>query len=100
MRQQLGWGLTHLAIQSIKIHNGMLTLLDWEHATGRSLLFDRIHGNIHTLSAAHASPVSLSARFQSVPFTLSGQIGPLPESLDLADMQIHREYPVSPCGGN
>ncbi|MEO5348285.1 MAG: hypothetical protein H7836_01355 [Magnetococcus sp. YQC-3] len=88
MRQQLGWGLTHLAIQSIKIHNGMLTLLDWEHAAGHSLRVDRIHGDIHSLSAAHASPVSLSARFQSVPFTLSGQIGPLPESLDLADMPL------------
>ncbi|MEO5362702.1 MAG: AsmA-like C-terminal region-containing protein [Magnetococcus sp. DMHC-8] len=88
MRRHLGWGLTQLSIHSIKIRNGMLTLLNWEHATGQAVVFDRIQADLHALTAQHPSPVSLAARFQAVPFTVTGQIGPLPASLDLADMPM------------
>ncbi|MBF0400012.1 MAG: hypothetical protein HQL90_04525 [Magnetococcales bacterium] len=88
MKQQLGWGLTNLAIDTINIQNGIITLLDWEHAIGRTLVLDRIHASIRSFSVDHASPASLSARFQSVPFTLTGQVGPLPASLDLTAMPV------------
>ncbi|MBF0462188.1 MAG: hypothetical protein HQL87_12410 [Magnetococcales bacterium] len=88
MKQKLGWGLAHLVVNAIKIQNGIVTLLNWEHASGQTQVFDRIHADIHSLSVLHASPVSVSARFQSVPFSLTGQTGPLPESLDLADLPV------------
>ncbi|MEO5340399.1 MAG: AsmA family protein [Magnetococcus sp. MYC-9] len=88
MKQLQGWGLTSLAVHAIRIQNGSVTLLNWEHAAGHALVFDRIYADIHALSASHASPMSLSARFQSVPFTLAGQIGPLPDSLELAEMPV------------
>lgn len=85
---ELGLGLTDISIGSIKIQSGILTLLNWERPDSRTLVFDRIQGEIHSLSPNRASPVSLLARLQSIPFTLTGQIGPLPKSLDLAEMPV------------
>lgn len=88
MERELGLGLTELSIGKIKIQNGILTVLDWEHPQGRTLIFDRIQAGIHALSPTRASPVSASARFQSIPFTVNGQVGPLPDSLDPFEMPV------------
>ncbi|MBF0096217.1 MAG: hypothetical protein HQM04_04810 [Magnetococcales bacterium] len=88
MKHHLGWGMTRLSFNSIKIQNGIVTLLNWEQASSQAVIIDRIYGEIHALSAEKASPVTLSARFHSIPFTLTGQMGPLPDSLDLTAMPI------------
>ena len=69
-------------VGSIRIQRGTMTLAGWQHVTEHPLVFDQIQADIHALSFDRASPVSTSARFQSIPFTINGQVGPLPTSLD------------------
>ncbi|WP_130470181.1 hypothetical protein [Candidatus Magnetaquicoccus inordinatus] len=88
MKQHFGWGMTQLAVNSIKIQNGIVSLLNWEQASSQAIIVDRIYGEIHALSAEKASPVSFSARFHAIPFTLTGQVGPMPESLDLTALPV------------
>ncbi|MBF0156938.1 MAG: hypothetical protein HQL57_07110 [Magnetococcales bacterium] len=86
LSQSLGLGLTDLAIGQVTVRDGILTILDWDQAVSRTLLLDRIDASIHGLSPARPSPITVSARFQSMPLTIHGQIGPLPESLDFYEM--------------
>lgn len=88
MEAAFGFGLVDFTINSIKVQKGMVTLHGWRGEEEDPLVFDRIQANMHGLSADSASPVSVSARFQSVPFTITGHVGPLPHSLILVDMPI------------
>ena len=88
MERELGRGLTDLTIGRISIRNGLLTILNWEHPEGQTLIFDRIQALVHALSSQKASPVSASARFQSLPFSITGQVGPLPQTLNPYAMPI------------
>ncbi|MBF0184208.1 MAG: hypothetical protein HQM06_07455 [Magnetococcales bacterium] len=88
MKHHFGLGLTRLAVNSVKIQNGIFTLLNWQQATSQAVIIDRVYGDIHALTPEKPSPVSLSARFHAIPFTVTGQIGPLPESLDLTAMPV------------
>lgn len=88
IEREFGLGLTDISIGSIKIQSGIMTLLNGENPDGHTLVFDRIQAGMHALSPNRASPVSLSARFQTVPFTLNGQIGPLPNAFDFAELPV------------
>jgi hypothetical protein len=86
--EELGFGLTELTIGRISVQNGILAILDWDHHEGRTWVFDHLQIGIHALSPTRASPLTASARYRSIPFTVNGQVGPLPESLDPFEMPI------------
>ncbi|MBF0455172.1 MAG: DUF748 domain-containing protein [Magnetococcales bacterium] len=86
--KELGLGLAELTIGRISIQNGILAILDWDHHEGRTWVFDHLQVGIHALSPTRASPVTASARYRSIPFTVNGQVGPLPETLDPFEMPI------------
>ncbi|MEO5378113.1 MAG: hypothetical protein H7832_10085 [Magnetococcus sp. DMHC-6] len=88
MIQNWGSGLTTLTIDNVTIQDGILTILDWEDEAGQTFIFDRLEARIHHLSPDNVSPVTASARFQSIPFTINGQVGPLPDSLELNALPI------------
>ncbi|MBF0370092.1 MAG: hypothetical protein HQL52_11615 [Magnetococcales bacterium] len=88
MNRELGLGLTDLAVGGVTIRDGILTIIDWEHPDGQTLIFDHLTMRVHDLSPHGASPLTASARFQSVPFTVNGQVGPLPKSLDPKEMPV------------
>lgn len=88
MHNLLGAGLPALSVGAITIRDGLLTVLDWGHEESSTLIFDNIQFILHDISPKHASPLSATARFQDVPFTANGQIGPLPTSLDLSKMPV------------
>ena len=88
MEQELGLGLTDISIGSVTIQSGTITLVDETDPQNHALVWDQIQAGIHSLSPNKASPVSASALFQSIPFTVNGQIGPLPKSLDPAELPV------------
>ncbi|MBF0359107.1 MAG: DUF748 domain-containing protein [Magnetococcales bacterium] len=88
LTSELGVGLDELTIGRITVQNGILVVLDWDHPEGRTLVFDHLHVGVHALSPMRASPINASARYRSVPFTVHGQIGPLPSTFDPFDMPI------------
>ncbi|MBF0622450.1 MAG: hypothetical protein HQL54_11045 [Magnetococcales bacterium] len=84
----LGKGFAKLTIDNIAIREGILTILDWEHKEGQTLILDHFQLKVQHLSPTKASPLSASARFQLMPFTMSGHVGPLPSNLNLFEMPI------------
>ncbi|MBF0445182.1 MAG: DUF748 domain-containing protein [Magnetococcales bacterium] len=86
--KELGVGLSELTIKRITVQNGILVVLDWDHPEGRTWVFDHLHLGLHALSPMRASPVAASARYRSIPFTVNGQVGPLPDTLDPFAMPI------------
>ncbi|MBF0381457.1 MAG: DUF748 domain-containing protein [Magnetococcales bacterium] len=85
---ELGVGLSDLRIGRITVQNGILVILDWDHPEGRTWVFDHLHMGIHSLSPTRASPLAASARYRSIPFTVNGNIGPLPDTLDPFAMPV------------
>ena len=85
---ELGVRLADITIGRITVQNGMLVILDWDHPEGRTWVFDHLQLGIHALSPMRASPITASARYRSIPFTVTGQVGPLPETLDPFEMPI------------
>ncbi|MBF0383908.1 MAG: DUF748 domain-containing protein [Magnetococcales bacterium] len=86
--QELGFGLTDLSIGHITVQNGILAILDWDHPEGRTWVMDHLQLGIHALSPTQPSPTTASARYRSIPFTVNGQIGPLPDTLNPFSMPI------------
>ncbi|MBF0193337.1 MAG: DUF748 domain-containing protein [Magnetococcales bacterium] len=86
--KELGVGLSDITIKRITVQNGILVVLDWDHPEGRTWVFDHLQMGIHALSPTRASPVVASARYRSIPFTVNGQVGPLPDTLDPFAMPI------------
>lgn len=86
MTKELGRGLTGLTLGKIALQNGLLTVVDRFRQSDGTLIIDHIHLNLHALSPNNASPVTASARMHNIPFTVTGQAGPLPASLDPFEM--------------
>ncbi|MBF0419496.1 MAG: DUF748 domain-containing protein [Magnetococcales bacterium] len=86
MTRELGRGLTGLTLGKIALQNGLLTIVDRARQSDGTLIIDHIHLNLHALSPTSASPLTTSARVHNIPFTLNGQVGPLPASLDPFEM--------------
>lgn len=86
--QELGIGFTDLSIGRITVQNGILAILDWDHPEGRTWVIDHLQLGIHALSPTQPSPLNASARYRSIPFTVNGQIGPLPDTLNPFSMPI------------
>lgn len=84
----LGLAFTELTIGRISIQNGMLVILDWNHDEGHTWVFDHLQVGVHSLNPLSASPLTATARFRSIPFTVNGHIGPLPSSLDPLEMPM------------
>jgi hypothetical protein len=85
---ELGIGLDEITIGRITVQNGILVVLDWDHPEGRTWVFDHLQIGVHALSPMRASPINASARYRSIPFTVHGQVGPLPSTFDPFDMPI------------
>lgn len=85
-----GQGLSQIQIGRITLTNGIIAILDWEAKTNATstLILDHLQAHIHNVTANRASPISASARFQDIPFTANGQLGPLPENVDLTRMPL------------
>ncbi|MBF0188893.1 MAG: hypothetical protein HQL50_13305, partial [Magnetococcales bacterium] len=88
MEKVLGHGLNKLSIGKVTIRDGIMTILNWHDPKGRTWIIDHLQVAIHGLSPRHSSPLTASARFQLVPFSSHGHVGPLPESLDLFDLPL------------
>ncbi len=86
--EELGVDLTELTIGRITVQNGILAILNWDHPDGQTWIFDHLQIGIHALSPSRASPVTASARYRNIPFTLNGQLGPLPDTLDPFEMPM------------
>ncbi|MBF0447329.1 MAG: hypothetical protein HQL67_03925 [Magnetococcales bacterium] len=100
LHKELGLGLKDLKIGRISIQNGILAILDWDHEEGRTWVIDHLQVGIHALSPTRASPVTASARYRSIPFTVNGQIGPLPGTLDPFEMPILLSLEAKSAGLN
>ncbi|MBF0590200.1 MAG: hypothetical protein HQL53_13850 [Magnetococcales bacterium] len=98
MERVYGKGLTGMAVEAIEIRDGILTVLNWEHPDGQTLIFDHLQLDVRDLSPHGPSPLSASARFQLIPFKVLGQIGPLPESLDPFEMPIRLNVDAKSAG--
>ncbi|MEO5366733.1 MAG: hypothetical protein H7831_10335 [Magnetococcus sp. WYHC-3] len=88
LEDALGLKMTDLGLDTLMVRDGLLSVMDWEHPDGRTLIVDQLFFEVHDLSSTAPAPMNGLARFQLVPFTLSGRIGPLPESLSLLDLPV------------
>ncbi|MBF0422965.1 MAG: DUF748 domain-containing protein [Magnetococcales bacterium] len=88
MARELGRGWTGLALGKVGLQNGILTFIDSSRSAEGTLIIDHIQLNVHALSSRAASPVTASARVHNIPFTVNGQVGPLPASLDPFAMPV------------
>ncbi len=98
MQEVYGKGLTGLTIGRIDIRDGILTVVDWHHPDGQTLIFDHLQLHVRDLSPLHPSPISASARLQLAPFKVQGHIGPLPASLDPLEMPLTLNFDAKSSG--
>lgn len=82
LSQLLGLGITDLDIGRVSLRDGVVTFLNHRDPTAPALILDHVQGQINQISARHASPLTASARLFATPFTVTGQLGPMPDSLD------------------
>ncbi|MBF0124349.1 MAG: hypothetical protein HQL60_03310 [Magnetococcales bacterium] len=62
----------------LTVRNGLLLTVAPGRPSDGEILMDRLQASLLDFSQTHPTPVRLSGRLKSVPFTLDGQLGPLP----------------------
>ncbi|MBF0285221.1 MAG: hypothetical protein HQL51_12285 [Magnetococcales bacterium] len=88
MEKELGLGLAEISIGKVAIRDGLLTVTPPSDSSLPGLVFERVQMELQGVAPGRPAGLTASARLQSLPFNLSGQIGPMPASLDLTRLPL------------
>lgn len=86
LEETLGMGLAEIHVGRVEMRDGRITLIHRAHPDKPALEIENLQGELLGIAPSKPSPFSGVGRIHAIPFTFSGQLGPLPPTLELLEM--------------